>query len=265
MLGSEVTRRWGGDGSARWHDRPHAARLGRAELRCVRAPRHHAAARGRRQRLRRQGPVRRADRCLPRSGCEVPGRAERDRRQRHRLRRDRRRDLHPWRGRRALLRAELGRHGRGGRRRRPWLRVHDGRAGRGARRDRSELRRRDVGRRRLRLRPERDVPRPRQPRDGSARAARRQRPRLPARDRRASRRAHRLGRRPPAARRLVDRVVPLPQGDAGGLQASARRDAAGRVGGSVGGGDPRADHGDELMGDAERHPGGRAAEERAHG
>ena len=37
----------------------HLHRLGRPELRRVRAPGHHAAPRGRRQRLRRQGPVRR--------------------------------------------------------------------------------------------------------------------------------------------------------------------------------------------------------------
>ena len=52
---------------ARRHDRHPLPRLGRAELRRVRADGHHAAARGRRQRLRRQGPVRWARRRAPRS------------------------------------------------------------------------------------------------------------------------------------------------------------------------------------------------------
>ena len=46
-------------GPARRHDRHHLHRLGRPVLRRVRAARHHAAPRGRRQRLRRQGPLRR--------------------------------------------------------------------------------------------------------------------------------------------------------------------------------------------------------------
>ena len=58
----EVTRRYGGDGPARRHDRHHLRGLGRAELRRLRAAGHHAAPRGRRQRLRRQGPLGRADR-----------------------------------------------------------------------------------------------------------------------------------------------------------------------------------------------------------
>ena len=57
MLGSELTRRYGGDGLPDdTIDRP-PPRLGRPELRRLRAPRHHAAARGRRQRLHRQGPL----------------------------------------------------------------------------------------------------------------------------------------------------------------------------------------------------------------
>ena len=50
---------WKGAGPARRHDRHPPHRLGRAELRGVRAGRRHAAPRGRRQRLPRQGPVRR--------------------------------------------------------------------------------------------------------------------------------------------------------------------------------------------------------------
>jgi glutamate synthase (NADPH) large chain len=50
--------------------------------------RHHAAPRGRRQRLRRQGPVRRSGRRAARPG-RGSRRGQRHRRQRHRLRRDR--------------------------------------------------------------------------------------------------------------------------------------------------------------------------------
>ena len=60
MLGSEVTRRCGGDGPARRHDRRHASRGSAGQSFGAFVPRgHHAAARGRRQRLRRQGPLRR--------------------------------------------------------------------------------------------------------------------------------------------------------------------------------------------------------------
>ncbi len=87
--------------------------------------RRHPAAVRRRQRLRRQGPVRRprGRPAGPRGG--VRRRAEHRRRQRHRLRRDERRDLPARQGRRAVLRPQLrrgrGRRGRG----RPRLRVHD--------------------------------------------------------------------------------------------------------------------------------------------
>ena len=57
MLGSEVTRRCGRRGAARRHHRPLVPGIGRAELRSLRAPGHHAAPRGRRQRLPGQGPV----------------------------------------------------------------------------------------------------------------------------------------------------------------------------------------------------------------
>ena len=68
------------------------------------------------------------------------------------LRRDRRRGLHPRRGRRALLRPQQRRQ-RGGRGRgRPRLRVHDRRPRGRPRADRAQLRGRHVGRRRLRAR-----------------------------------------------------------------------------------------------------------------
>ena len=49
-------------GPARRHDRPHLRRVGRPVVRRLPAARHHDAALRRRQRLRGQGPVRRADR-----------------------------------------------------------------------------------------------------------------------------------------------------------------------------------------------------------
>ena len=87
MLGHEVTKRYRGDGPARRHDRHHADRLGRAVVRRVRAARGDPAARGRRQRLRRQGPLRRPARGPARPGRDVRrGRAD-HRRQHDRLRR----------------------------------------------------------------------------------------------------------------------------------------------------------------------------------
>ena len=68
ILGHEVTKRYRRRGPARRHHRHHLHRLGRPVVRRVRAARHHAAARGRRQRLRRQGPVRRPDRASARTG-----------------------------------------------------------------------------------------------------------------------------------------------------------------------------------------------------
>ena len=74
---------------ARRHHRHHAHRVGRAVVRRLRAARRHAAALRRRQRLPRQGPVRRPDRRPARPGRGVRRRDEHPRRQRHRLRRDR--------------------------------------------------------------------------------------------------------------------------------------------------------------------------------
>ncbi len=66
MLGSELTRRYGGEGLPDDTIDRHLPRLGRPELRRVRAAGHHAAPRGRRQRLLRQGPVgRHARRAAP--------------------------------------------------------------------------------------------------------------------------------------------------------------------------------------------------------
>ena len=62
MLGHEVTKRYGGEGLPDGTIDITLHRLRRPVLRRVRAARHHAAARGRRQRLRRQGPLRRTHR-----------------------------------------------------------------------------------------------------------------------------------------------------------------------------------------------------------
>ena len=106
---------------------------------------HHAAARGRRQRLRRQGPVRRPARRPPRPRRRrSPPRSNVIAGNVIALRRHRRRDVPPRRRRRAVLRAQLRRHrGRRGRRR-PRLRVHDRRPRGRARPDRPQLRRRHV-------------------------------------------------------------------------------------------------------------------------
>ena len=127
--------------------------IGRAELRRLRVARHDARARGRRQRLRRQGAVGRhpGDRARRR---ESPFRARRAvivgntvlygaTSGQRLLRRARRRAL-----RRAQQRRHRGRRGR----RRSRLRVHDRRHRRRPRHHRPQLRRRHERRRRLRAR-----------------------------------------------------------------------------------------------------------------
>ncbi len=203
-------------GPARRHDRRHAHRLGRPELRRVRAEGDHAAAGRRHERLLRQGPVRRAAHAAPGAVGPVRGRGEHHRGQRDRLRRDVRRDVRARHRRRAVLRPELRRAGRRRRRRGPRLRVHDRWPGDRARQDRAQLRGGHVRRRRLRARPGHE---PGQPGDGRPRPAGGRRPRhhpvgggeAPPRDRvdRRARPAHRLGR----GRRSVR------QGHAQGLQA----------------------------------------------
>ena len=65
ITGSEITRRYGAEGPAGGHHPPALQRLRRPELRRVHAAGHDAVARGRRQRLRRQGPLGRQDRRVP--------------------------------------------------------------------------------------------------------------------------------------------------------------------------------------------------------
>ena len=88
MLGSELTRRHGGEGLADGTIDITFRGLGGPVVRRVPAPRHHAAARGRRQRLRRQGTLRRAHRGAAGPGRHVRRRGEHHRGQRDRLRRD---------------------------------------------------------------------------------------------------------------------------------------------------------------------------------
>ncbi len=172
MLGHEITKRWKGaglpDGTIEMRFRGSAGQSFGAFVPAG----CHDAPRRRRQRLPRQGPVRRAADRAAAADVAVRRRGADHRRQRHRLRRDRRGDLPSGGRRRALLRAQLGRAGRRRGRGRPRLRVHDRRAGRGPRADRTELRSRDVRGDRLRLRPRRRVPRSAQRRDGRARGAR---------------------------------------------------------------------------------------------
>ena len=126
MLGSLVTRRYGADGLPDGHHRHHLPRVGRAVVRRVPAAGHHDAPGRRRQRLRRQGAVRRGH-LRPAATRTAGFVAEQNviARQRHRLRRDQRRDLPARRGRGAVLRAQLRRHrGRRGHRR-PRPGVHD--------------------------------------------------------------------------------------------------------------------------------------------
>ena len=88
ILGSELTRRYGGDGLPGRHDLAQVQRHGRPELRRVPAARHHADARGRCQRLHRQGALRRQDHRLPAQVLAVRRRGQRLDRQRGALRRD---------------------------------------------------------------------------------------------------------------------------------------------------------------------------------
>ena len=130
-------------------------RLGRPELRRVRAARHHADARRRRERLRRQGAVgRQADR-LSAEGVDVraPRRTSSSATSRSTARPAARRTsaASPASGSRAQQRRARRRRGR----RRPRLRVHDRRPRRRARPDRAELRRRHERRHRLRARRDR--------------------------------------------------------------------------------------------------------------
>ena len=227
----------------------------RPVLRGLAGPGRHHRAGGRGQRLRRQGPLRRApDHLSPAPVRHGAGRGQHHRRQYRALRGHQRRVLLPRGGRRALLRAQLRRHRRGRGRRRPRLRVHDRRHRRGPGAHRAQLRRRHVRRHRLCARRGRGLRGPLQPGHGGARAhPRRGRgpggPRPPGRrpgDPRSGGRQPRhdpARRHPPAAadrappalhqlrggaahpRRLGELSAPLRQGHAGGLPPGPGGDA----------------------------------------
>ena len=236
LLGSEISRRHGAAGPARRHHLADLHRLGGAELRRLRAPgRDHAPLR-RRQRLLRQGPVRRPPGRAPAGGLALRRRGPDHCGQRHPLRRHRRRGVHPGAGGGALLRAQLGGHRRRRGRGRPRLRVHDRGRGPGARADRPQLRRRHVGRHRLRLRPGPDLRAAGEPRGRGRRAARSGRRLQRARPGGAARRRDRVGRGRPAARALGHRGPRVREGHAARLPAHPRRHPAGRGGGPLGGG-----------------------------
>ena len=129
MLGYELTKAWGGEGLP--DDTIDVTLTGSAgqSFGAFVPKRHHPAAGRRRERLLRQGPVRRAAHAAPGPDGAVRGRGEHHRRQRDPLRRHVRRDLRARHRRRAVLRAQLRRAGRRRGRRRPRLRVHDRRQG----------------------------------------------------------------------------------------------------------------------------------------
>ncbi len=152
MLGSEVTRALRRRRPAGRHDQDPLQRLGRPELRRVPAAGHHADARRRRERLRRQGPVGRHACRVPVVEGDVRSRREHHRRQRHAVRRDERRGVSARRRRRAVRRAQQRRARGRRRRRRSRLRIHDRRPRRRARQDRPQLRGGHERRRRVRAR-----------------------------------------------------------------------------------------------------------------
>ena len=156
MLGSEVTRVFGPDGLPDHTIDVNLTGTAGQSLGAFLPPRGLDHPARRRQRLRRQGPVRRPDRgpagrelAVAGARGEDPG----DRRQHHRLRRHLRRDLPARPGGRAVRRPQLrcadGHRGH----RRPRLRVHDRRPGGHPGPDRAQRRRRDERRHRLPARP----------------------------------------------------------------------------------------------------------------
>ena len=109
MLSGAIARRYGHDGLP--DDTLHVEFTGTAgpELRRVPRPRHHVRAAGRGQRLRRQGPVRRAHGHLSRPESPAQAGRKHHHRQHGDVWRDRRRSVFPRRRRRAFLRAQFRR------------------------------------------------------------------------------------------------------------------------------------------------------------
>ncbi len=135
---------------ARCDDRREVHRHSGTEFRRVPCARRRLRARGRHQRLLRQGPLGRPHRGLSAAREPAHPREEHHRRQHRALRRDRGRMLFQRRRGRALRRAQFGRHRRRRGRGLALLRIHDRRHRRRARRNRQQFRRRHERRRRLR-------------------------------------------------------------------------------------------------------------------
>ena len=127
-------------GPSRRHDPRRVRRRRRPELRRVSRARHHVRAAGRDQRLRGQGPFRRAHRRLSGSCVSGEARSQHRHRQHGDVRRDRRRSVFPRCRRRALLRAQLRCLRRRRRHRRSRLRIHDRRHRRRTRAHRAQFR-----------------------------------------------------------------------------------------------------------------------------
>ncbi len=181
-VSGEIARRWGNYAMSDGADRSAAHRLGGPELRRVEHRRPASVSRRRCQRLRRQGHGRGQARARAAEGLGLRREGHADHGQHLPVRRHRWRGVRGRPGGRALRRAQLGRHRRGGRRGRPLLRIHDRRRRLRARPHRRELRCGLHGRLRLCARPGSLLRRPLQPRadrhpshqprvDGDARAA----------------------------------------------------------------------------------------------
>ena len=133
LLGYEITRRHGGAGLPEGTIDLTFTRLGRPELRGLRAQGRDHAADGRRQRLPGQGAVGRPYHRPAPGRVALRRRGQHRGRQRHPLRGHRGGGVPAGSGRGAVLRAQLGGHRRRRRGGRPRLRVHDRWPGGGAR------------------------------------------------------------------------------------------------------------------------------------
>ncbi len=229
LLSSAVTKVHGAAGLPPRTIRFTLRGCGRAVVRRVAGARRRADPVRRRQRLHRQGPLRRRADRPPARGRDVQGRGERPHRQHRALRRDvRPRVLPRPRGRALRGPQQRGLRRRRGRRR-PRLRVHDRRPRRRPRPHRAQLRRRHERRRRLRARRGRHVRRALQHGPGRVRPDRGVRRDRAARPDRGARRAHRLAGRRADPRQLGRVPAAVREGHAARLQARAARDGRGRA------------------------------------
>ena len=238
-ISAEITRRYGMDQLAPGHLTVRLRGSTGQSLGRLRRPGPQARGVRRRQRLCRQGPVRRHHRRPPAALLADRLGRQRHHRQHLPLRRHRRPAVRRRPRRRALRRPQLRCDHRGRGLRRQWLRVHDRRRRRPARPGRRQLRRRHERRHGLRLGPEGPARGPHQRRHGhlpAPRGAPLHRPaphpghRAPRRHPEPARRAHPARVRPRARPFLAGRA----QGDAGpagGAGAGGGGGAAGLSGG----------------------------------